>query len=344
MSLEYRSRAMRAQDVGECAKIVATHPVIGPRYGKAIADLKPAWLRLLKSEGQVAAVLEEIEGTRTTICMVGVSVFVGDDFLRELKSPPLRWLGPELAKRILRGDSPLLSGKQVRDANSGEGMNLVVWEGCIRPGFEHKGEIHRRLLDLFLDLHRGYIWKEVISQHMESVERLEWTLQTGGRLWNAAAGRYVESMKKDPRDIINEPHYAGATREMERERPGTWVGALFDYHPPQMGLSPSEQRLATLALCGKTDDELAEELGASLSTVKNTWRSIFNRAASRLPEIFTTLAEEVLNATGRGKEKRRPLLAYLREHPEELRPVSRRLMEQGDGRRGASAQSQYGPA
>ena len=29
---------------------------------------------------------------------------------------------------------------------------------------------------------------------------------------------------------------------------------------------------------------------------------------------------------GRGREKRRRLLAYLREHPEELRPFSRKLL------------------
>ena len=30
----------------------------------------------------------------------------------------------------------------------------------------------------------------------------------------------------------------------------------------------------------------------------------------------------------RGKQKKQRLLAYLREHPEELRPVSRKLLQQ----------------
>jgi hypothetical protein len=62
--------------------------------------------------------------------MVGVSVFVQDDFLSEMKQPPHFWLGPELIRRMTQGESPLLSGKQLREANSCGGLNLLVWEGC----------------------------------------------------------------------------------------------------------------------------------------------------------------------------------------------------------------------
>jgi hypothetical protein len=273
-------------------------------------------------------VLEEVNGSHAKICFVGVSVFVGDDFVREIKNS-LRWIGPELAKRIVRGNSPLLSDRQLREANSCGGLNTITWEGCIRPEFEQRPEVHRKLLSMFIEEHCGYLWKEAIASQMESVERLQWTLQTGGLLWNAARGRYVESLDKDPREILKEPHLIGVTREIERGRPGTWVGALFDYHPPQLGFSPSEQRLLLSALSDRTDEELCNELGTSLSTVKNTWRSVYNRAASRLPDLFPDNSQAGPPLSQRGKEKRRPLLAYLREHPEELRPVSRKLLQRG---------------
>jgi hypothetical protein len=245
-----------------------------------------------------------------------------------LKSPPLLWLGPLLVNRVLRGDSPAFTGKQVREANCGAGMNLLVWEGCIRLGFEQDSEIHRQIMELFIAQHNGYFWKEVIASQSESAERLDWVLKTGGQLWDPVAGRYVASVGKDLREIIREPHFAGVTREMEGARFGLWVGMLFDYRRPKIGLSPSEQRLLVQALSGATDEQLAVGLGASFSTVKNHWRSIYNRAASCLPEVFSSLANEEPHLSGRGKEKRRLLLAYLREHPEELRPVSRRLLQQ----------------
>jgi hypothetical protein len=333
MTLQFRSRPMNASDVPECAKVIVEHPTIGPRYGKAVAQLGPAWLRLLSCEAKVAAVIEQINGSRATICFVGISAFVSDAFLHEMKAPPLRWMGPELATRIMQGGSPLLSAKQIREANSRDGMNLVVWEGCIRHGFEEHLELHRKLLELFLELHCGYFWKEVISQHMESVERLEWTLNTGGKLWDATARRYVESLQEDAREIIRVPHVVGVTREIENSRPGSWVGRLFDYRPPKIVFSPSERRLVVLALSGRTDEELSGDLGASLCTIKSTWRSVFSRAETHLPELFSSHSHADLDMCGRGKEKRRPFLAYLRDHPEELRPASRKMLNKTPSQR-----------
>ncbi len=329
-----RHRPMRPKDVAECAEIIARHPVIGPRYGSAISDLRPAWLRLLESEAKVARVLEEVDGTRATICFVGVSVFVRDDFVRELKTPPLFWVGRELARRIMRGDSPLLTDRQVREANSCGGLTAVVWEGCIRPGYESHTEVHRKMLSVFIEEHRGYHWKEAISSQMESVDRLLWTLNSGGLFWDPGLGRYIESLAKEPLEILRKPHILGVTREIEHQRPGSWVGALFDYHPPQIGFSRGEQRLLLSALSGQTDEELSADLGTSASTVKNTWRSIYNRAASCLPELFPEYTRSDARISERGKEKKRHLLAYLREHPEELRPVSRKLLEQAVARQG----------
>ena len=101
-----RWRTMKPNDVARCAEIMATHPVVGPRYESAIKDLPRSWLRLLGSESMTTAVFEEVEKGRVTLAGVGVGVFVRDEFIRELKLPPQFWFGPELAKRALRADSP----------------------------------------------------------------------------------------------------------------------------------------------------------------------------------------------------------------------------------------------
>jgi hypothetical protein len=319
-----RFRPMRPKDVSECVQIVTAHPVIGPRYGPALDQLRPAWLRLLDCEAKRAVVLEEVVESRATILYLGISVFVRDEFMRELKTAPLFWWGPELTWRIMQGKSPVLSDKELREANSRGGLNLLSWEGCWRLGAERRKGIHRHVMQNFLDEHRGYLWKEAIAGPIDSVERLQWSLQTGGRLWDPVRGHYAEFLERDPKEVIADPHIVGVTREMEDRRAGTWVGILFDYHPPQLGLNPSEQRLLNAALVHSSDGELAAELGKSLSTVKTTWRSIYNRASSRLPELFGP-ADADMSLPQRGREKRRHLLTYLHEHPEELRPYSRKL-------------------
>ena len=118
-------RPMRSRNVGECVEIVASHPIVGPRYGKAISDLRTVWLRLLGRGAFRAVVFEDTEDSHLRMAGVGVSAFVSDDFLLALKTLLFFWVGPELVKRFMRGDSPLLSDKELRKANRNGGLNLV---------------------------------------------------------------------------------------------------------------------------------------------------------------------------------------------------------------------------
>jgi DNA-binding NarL/FixJ family response regulator len=86
------------------------------------------------------------------------------------------------------------------------------------------------------------------------------------------------------------------------------------------------------ALTGGTDGEIANSMGISRFTVKTTWRAIYDRVALRQPDLVPDRSHEDGQAHARGKQKKQRLLDYLREHPEELRPVSRKLLQQASAR------------
>ncbi len=326
--MNLRHRPMRPGDIRECVDIVANHPVIGPRYGPVIEHLPEAWLRLLQCEAKIAIVFHAGEGSRAPICSLGISAFVLDDFLSEMKTPPHFWLGPELTRRIMRNESPLLTGKQLRDANSRGGLNQVCWESCFRPEYETRGELQRHAMSVFIQEHRGYFMKEAICQP-DGPDHLDFTLKTGGFLWDPLACGYTSTLRTDSSEIVSNPHIVGTTRDLERKRDdwaGSWLGALFDYHPPLLGFNRSEQRLLSSALSGATDEQLAGMLGTSLPTVKKIWISIYRRVKGCQPELIPDPLPSDTPASSRGREKRRHLLAYVREHPEELRPISRELV------------------
>ena len=114
---------------------------------------------------------------------------------------------------------------------------------------------------------------------------------------------------------------------MAAQRPGAWTSFFFARRSPTIGFTRSEQKLLSAALHGGIDGELSDQLGISLSAVKKTWAAIYLRVQSRKP---SDLRIELDGTDGdRGKEKKQKLLAYLREHPEELRPYSLRLLENG---------------
>jgi hypothetical protein len=320
---------MRREDVGACVEIIAAHPVIARRYGSAIDDLRAAWVRLLGCEAKTANVFEKIEGSGRRVCFVGVSVFVTDDFVRELKTPPLFWFGPELVRRVGRARSPVLSDEQLAAANTSGGLNLLVWEGCFHPAFACDLEIPRLVMDAFIEHHKGFRWKELISSQLETGERLGWTLNSGSLWWDADRARYGGTPRSDVSELASRPHIVGVTRDLEMARrpwSASWVGTLFDYEPPRFAFTRTEQRLLLSAISGdfRTDQELSANLGLGVPAVKKAWLSIYDRVAARDPQLLVDKAEEEeAAASRRGKEKRRRLLAYLRRHPEELRPVSR---------------------
>jgi hypothetical protein len=323
---------MQPDDLAECVDIVARHPVWGPRYGKDIELLREAYRRLLLCEAQKSAVIFDASVSPAIICYFGVSAFVRDEFVVSIKTPPMSWVGPELARRIMAGRSPVLSAEQLREANSRGGINMVCWGGITRPGYETNQEMHRFMMTEFIHLHQGYYWKEVISDQPESADRLAFVLMTGGCLWDPVAGCYTTAAGKDLEEIVLEPNIIGTTRELECSRAGgwagSWVGALFDYHAPILGFSRSEQSLLSNAVSGATDEQLAATMKISLPTIKKMWVSIYNRVEDRLPALIADSGSLRSDTSGssRGREKRRGLLAYLREHPEELRPVSRSLL------------------
>jgi DNA-binding NarL/FixJ family response regulator len=319
-------RPIEPPDLCDCVELIRSHPVFRAKYGEGIRDLLEAWRQVLGCESVCAIVFEEERGAfETRICGLGVAVIVSDRFVKEMKTPPFLWIGPELAKRIVCGESPLLSDKQVQEANSHGGLNVVVWEACVRLEYADHMPLYNTMISTFVEEHRGYFWKEIICPQAESAERYQSLLRSGAMLYDGAAG-WLEHPDMLPPEIISKPHVMGFTRETEMRRPGSWVGSLFDHHPPQFGFSRSEQRLLLAAFHGLADEELSVELGISLSTVKKTWRAIYQRAANLLPEPVSPDSATEIATRARAKEKKRRLLAYLGNHLEELRPISRRLL------------------
>lgn len=164
--------------VCECTEIVAAHPVVGPRYGAAISSLRKVWLGLLGLEAFRSVVFEEARNSCTRIIGMGVSAFVSDDFLLALKTPPFFWVGPELTRRLARGESPLLSNQEVRQRNANGGLNLVTWEGALHADFFDSVEAHTLCCSAFHEQHRGFLLRELLG-HAMTRDVLDLSLRSG---------------------------------------------------------------------------------------------------------------------------------------------------------------------
>lgn len=330
IAMHLRRRPMQPADVSECVNIVAADPVMGPRYGAQVEELGNTWRDLLGSAAMTTAVFEQPQQKRKKIVGFGISAFVSDEFIHQIKTPPLRWCGPELAKRVTGTDSPILSDTQVREANSGAGLNALVWESLATVEIGHRPEVYHVLLGAFIEAHRGFFLKELITLQSGCADRMQFAVDSGGLYWYPVRQLYEPTQPRPAESFVASPYIVGITRELACARPGSWVSTLFDYCPPGFGLSRGEQQLLLTALAsyGGTDQDLAAVLRLSVPTVKKMWGSAYRRVNACDPELIPDSGQAESGTHDRGREKKRSLLAYVREHPEELRLYSPKLLTQ----------------
>jgi DNA-binding CsgD family transcriptional regulator len=112
-----------------------------------------------------------------------------------------------------------------------------------------------------------------------------------------------------------------ASREEAKSDAHYGLALLFEtYAPPRFALTLREQQVLSLALDGGTDTSVARTANVSKSAVKKIFRTIYAKVARA--GIIDLRADDAPEQ--RGAETRRHLLNYVREHPQELRPYSRR--------------------
>jgi hypothetical protein len=295
------------------------YSTVRSRYGALFGQLPAIWTSVLSKDQAISSVVEDLDAPKKNgLLALGLAVFITDEFAREAKTSPLFWIGPELIRRIEKDESPILDLAAIRRANSRDGLNLFVWEIDIRPVPENEFlAIASDISNAFFKQHAGYKIKEVMVQHPFGPV-LRAGLQIGGWLLQNGRGEYAPLPEAEVIETAGAPFVLGFTRELARKVPGCWVSTLFDYREPRIFFSPAEQRLLLSALEGHTDDDISNELTISSSGVKKCWQSIYTRVGLRLPEL---LPHDGSNGSGRGSEKKRRLLSYLRSHPEELRPL-----------------------
>jgi DNA-binding CsgD family transcriptional regulator len=177
------------------------------------------------------------------------------------------------------------------------------------------------------DSYRGFRLRELIAQ-ADCVEHMMAMRKAGGLYFDRGQRTYGNCPEVRPANFPDEPRNVGITRDVALTHAGSWVASLFLHAPPEFGLNRSEQRLLAAALAGGTDGEIADLLQISPFTVKTTWRGIYDRVARCRPDLIPDRPYDDRQAHARGKQKKQRLLDYLREHPEELRPVSRKPGQQ----------------
>src|SRR5215467_11337019 len=299
-------RPISESDVSECLNIQPAclgDQIVGRRTAIGV------WKSLLDHPSFHANVVESeraIAGHKILAC--GMGVFVTKGFAdREIENPR-----PGLNSRIIAGlasgESVVLSRTQIGAGNAGEGLDFVNMYGTWRDGImnaDQLAEAQALLGTSFVEHFAGYRFSRVLKEAIGH-SRIALARATG-------TYRLVAQFQESQSAL------AVVTRDSAFAAPYSVAATMYRYQAPVLRLRPAEQKLLSAALSGRTDAELSSDLGLSVEAIKKRWMSIFDRIDEFKPEI---LRRSDADSDGRGPHKRHRVVAYIRAHPEELRPFS----------------------
>jgi DNA-binding NarL/FixJ family response regulator len=278
------------------------------------AGLPALWSRLLADEAMEARSIVSVSGGKESVDAFGASVFLQPGLIDEWFAQPRRGIVERLYRALLAGESPILSGRDLARTNSGAGVDVCILHFCERP-VDLFTPIGQQLLAMghaaFRDAHLGYHIRAVVHETFRPVHK---ALQlASGMVQLHEFAEPTSDQCADPRPSVQ----VGMTRRQSLAEPaGSPISLLFRSEMPRYFFAASERRVLRAALSGRTDTDIATQLGVTRDAVKKTWRNVFARV------------DQAANGDADGAEqqtahRRRELLEYIRQHPEELRPFVR---------------------
>jgi hypothetical protein len=310
-SLGAFGRDLRDEDLTECLEI---NPVrIGDELvGRARAT--EIWKTLSRSPSFNSTVIEPaqpIKGHR--IVCFGCAAFVTQAFARAELSNPRHGLNSRIIASIDSGQSVVLSESELRSGNTIGGLDMVIlFASWRRDLLDRAGvsEVSAVASANFMEANLGYRFNGLI---METAGVEEATHCETMHIWRAV--RKFDEPGGPARSLW------AITREDALVVNGSIANPLFHYSAPVLRLRAPDQRLLLAANRGFTDEELSLKLGISLTAVKKRWLSIFASTIDARPDLFPGI-DLPKDGEKRGRQKRHHVLAYIRTHPQELRPFA----------------------
>lgn len=305
MKLEFRP--LRPADFNECLSLIDDRFAYDPEQLQAVPGF---WLDILqRGLGYGAIVFNPNEQKR--ILAFGIRCFVDFDTAESFRN----YEEPFLTRTML--ETPFLLEADVGRANADSGVNVFVLHlGMAMPLTDEViGAVMPPLLQGFIAGSRGLNIR-IIIQEVFSFRR------------DVAIGLGVDIQELSPhhRDKTYPPDAKPFLLIAAREQVTPTEGNLFTlslfspFAPPRLSFTRLQRDLLRTALINDSDEWIAEILDVSLSAVKKRWQSIYDIMSGGCPDAFPkTMA---LRGGQRGIEKRKYVLHYIRNHPEELHPYS----------------------
>ena len=299
-------REVQETDLAECLSIE-------PRVlGDEIAGRECAltvWKHWTRTKSFNSAVIE----AATPHCpkhkiAFGSSIFVTPEFATQELQHPQPGLNSRIIASVVAGKSVVLLETNLCGIRNRNPLDLVILScNYLYEAMTPEQTIQAEMIlpVAFAQAHVGYRLNRILS---ETVSESQYRAHDSSGVWRTVT-KYPDCGHTL---IVLTEKEAFATS-------GSVAAPLFQYREPVLYLRDTEKQLLAEAINGETDYELAARMSLSLPSIKKRWASLFDRIADTRPDLLPDADQRGWHES-RGPQKRHRILAYVRSHPEELRP------------------------
>ena len=302
-------REVREADLPQCLNIEPRN------IGDEIVGRERAievWNGLLRTRAFGSCVVE-VEGR---IVAFGASVFVTREFATQEIADPRPGLNSRLIAAVANGQPVVRPQSDLYDTAPEDELDLMTLYGNWRADGLSEGQFRDAVMQLpmsYIELHTGYRLGRLFGEPVGA--------EQCGFVESAGVWRVTKQFPE------SEQTFVVMSREDAFSVSGSIAPTLFQYRAPLLGLRDSEKHLLVEALTRRSDSELAEAMNLSPPTIKKRWQALFEKIADVHPDLFLG-ADDKASSGSRGPQKRHHILAYVRSHPQELRPYRWRAFKE----------------
>ncbi|WP_133700917.1 hypothetical protein [Roseateles toxinivorans] len=308
-----RHRPPGRDDVAELMSLLPAWLGLDPATRQALPAL---WERLVDEPALIAGLTEDLSrpaGERAQA--LGVGMVLPQALVRELRldAEPEPGIARRLYTGLLAGRWQPLGDKDIGRANARGELHLLTLHFDMRVR-DLDDPMARSLMIMGAETFRaGFSGYRSQAMYFENTVASAGWMQMNGFLRRPYQPGGQQAPGGEPLAF-----YRLTRAEALGAAPGSTVRDIFDHHAPLFGFSATQRQLLWLSLFDAPDELLMQRLDVSVHGLKKLWRGLYERIEDAAPEFFGDAAGD--NEGRRGPEKRRQVLAYVRQRPEELRP------------------------
>jgi hypothetical protein len=311
-----RNRPMAAHDLAQCMKLLPTYLGLDAAQHARVARW---WEQAVDSPGLLSGVMEDLAlppGRR--IQGWGVSILAPPALVQrlDLLGSPRAHLARRAYEELCDGRVALPDDREIARLNGAGELVLLILHFTLQRADLADPYAHKVVAlanDSFRAFHDGYQWRTMVYE--SSTVSTPFIVQSGFQ-----PARFADEDALEGLPLEQRPALFMLTREQARRTmPGTPARNAFEWQPPRFRFNAAQRRLLFNALFDESDEALMALLGVSTHGLKKLWRGIYERIDDVEPEFFGDAAGAGDDGK-RGPEKRRQVLAYVRQRLEELRP------------------------